>query len=332
MKIKLEEDWNGRKAETDQRQKQGRDGGTGGGIQLSESLIRHKVPRYPECGQVYIPERLATGCMSEVEKTLKKNNIRLIKQTGEIIMSNFRPGGFKITKKAMEIWKLPEGSEVLDIGCGTGDTVIFLEKEYGFECCGIDLSMARIKEGKSKYPNLNIKYGDGEFLDDFSSFSLDGILMECTLSLIKLPEEVLHEIYCVLKKGGRLFLSDLYIKDPDPGFIKLLRIEAERQSRKPHKEGECGTDCEEEHKNRLNSFRSDGRFLMEPLVEQLKEIGFQSISWEDCSLELDNFVAEMLMKEGTLEGCICDAAFHPKDYFKTGYFMLTAEKPIVYRI
>lgn len=242
-------------------------------------------------------------------------------------MNDFKPGEFRITKKAMEIWKLPKGSKVLDIGCGHGDTVEYLEKEYGYECSGIDLSMARIEEGKTRNPERNIKCGDGEFLDDYSSYSFDGVIMECTLSLINLPDEALHEAYCVLKKGGKLFLSDLYIKNPDPGFMKALQIEAEREKSKPHKEGECGTDCEEEHKNRVVDFRSDGRFLITPLIEQLAEIGYRNIAWIDCSLELENYVAEKLMKDGTLEGCLCDVALHPKDNFKTGYFMLTAEKP-----
>ena len=34
--------------------------------------FRHKVPRCPECGQVYIPEMLAKGRMSEVEKNLEE--------------------------------------------------------------------------------------------------------------------------------------------------------------------------------------------------------------------------------------------------------------------
>jgi SAM-dependent methyltransferase len=244
------------------------------------------------------------------------------------MMNDFKPGEFRITKKAMERWKLPKGAKVLDIGCGLGETMEFLEEEYGYECSGIDLSMARIKEGKTRNPNLNLKYGDGEFLDDFTSFSFDGVLMECTLSLINLPDEALHEAYCVLKKGGKLFLSDLYVKDPDPGFVSAHQIEAERQKRKPHKEGECGTDCEEEHRNRLSGFRASGRFLKEPLLAQLEELGYRNIVWEGCSLELDNFVAEKLMRDGTLEGCLCEEALHPKDNFKTGYFMLTAEKPI----
>jgi ubiquinone/menaquinone biosynthesis C-methylase UbiE len=251
---------------------------------------------------------------------------RIWKKNRRMSMSDFKPGEFRITKKAMEIWKLPKGSKVLDIGCGLGETVEFLENEYGYECSGIDLSMARIQEGKTRNPSLNIKYGDGEFLEDFPSYSFDGVVMECTLSLINLPDEALHEAYCVLKKGGKLFVSDLYIKNPDPGFVKALQIEAERINSIPRKEGECGTDCEEEHKSRFVNFRSSGRFLIIPLIEQLAEIGYRNISWADCSQELENFVAEKLMKDGTLEDCLCDSALHPKDDFKTGYFMLTAEK------
>ncbi|MBR0597932.1 DVU_1556 family methyltransferase [Sinanaerobacter chloroacetimidivorans] len=243
-------------------------------------------------------------------------------------MSNFKPGEFRITKKAMDLWNLPKGSKVLDIGCGQGETVEYLEKEYGFQTCGIDLSMARIKEGKTRNPGLDIRYGDGEFLDEFTSLSFDGVSMECVLSVINLPDEALHEAYCVLKKGGKLFLSDLYIKDPDPGFLKALQKEADQHKSLPHKEGECNTDCADEHKNRPTNFRSSGRFAKEPLLEQLKEIGYINITWEDCSLELDQFAAEKLMRDGTLEGCLCDEAIHPKDPYKTGYFMLTAEKPL----
>lgn len=33
--------------------------------------FRHKVPRCPKCGQVYLPEELVKGRMAEVEKSLE---------------------------------------------------------------------------------------------------------------------------------------------------------------------------------------------------------------------------------------------------------------------
>lgn len=34
--------------------------------------FRHKVPRCPQCGQVFIPEELVNGRMSEVEAILEE--------------------------------------------------------------------------------------------------------------------------------------------------------------------------------------------------------------------------------------------------------------------
>ncbi len=34
--------------------------------------FRHKVPRCPVCGQVFIPEKIASGRMSEVERMLEE--------------------------------------------------------------------------------------------------------------------------------------------------------------------------------------------------------------------------------------------------------------------
>ena len=244
-------------------------------------------------------------------------------------MSIFRPGEFKITDRAMELAGLPQGAAVLDIGCGQGETVAYLAERYGCDASGIDLSVAMITEGLAKRPDLKIKYGDGEFLEDFSSFSFDGVMMECVLSLINLPDEALHEAYCVLKKGGKLCLSDLYVKEPEPGLLKTAAIEAQRQRSKPHQAGDCSDDCAEEHKQRAVDFRINGRFLLESLIRQLEEVGYRNIVWEDWTAELDSFAAQKLMEDGSLAGCFCGKEFDPKAAGgRTGYFLLVAEKPL----
>lgn len=256
-------------------------------------------------------------------------------------MSSFKPGDFRITDRAMEIWALPKGSKVLDIGCGRGEAVEYLQDRYGFKASGIDLSTSMVKEGLARNPKLDIKFGDGEFLDDYSSYSFDGVMMECVLSLINIPDEALHEAYCVLKKGGKLFISDLYIKNPDSEFIQALATEAERQEKLPHVEGECsahedkehdmGPDSDyykQEHQKKAVNFRADSRFVLEPLIKQLLEIGYKNILWEDFTAELDNFVAQKLMDGESLEDCFCGESLKSGDKYKTGYFLLTAEKPL----
>lgn len=235
-------------------------------------------------------------------------------------MAILRPGEFDITDKGIELAKLKKGDKILDIGCGEGDTLNHLVKDLGMEGEGIDMSLPRISTANEKYPDIKIKFGDGEFLDDYSSFTFDGVLMECVLSMINIPDESLHEVYCVLKKGGKLIISDLYDKNPDPMQLKAVKIEAERQSKIPHKEGEC-----EENPTRFVDFRLNGVFFKEPLIAQLEEIGYKVIAFEDRSQDLDNYVAQTLMNEGSLESlCVDENVFKAKNL---GYFLLVAQKP-----
>lgn len=257
-------------------------------------------------------------------------------------MSNIKQEDFKMMNEALSVWNLQKGAEVLDIGCGQGEAVEYMEKEYGYKACGIDLSKGMICKGLNRNPNLDIRYGDGEFLDGFLSYSFDGVRMNRVLSLIGLPDEALHEAYCVLKKGGKLFISDLYIKNPDTELLKTAEIDAQKQQNMPHSEGECGSehgeascdcdehvheecvDCsnceechieidegenEEEHRYRVVNFRSKDRFLMSPFMKELEEIGYAKITWQDCSLGSSK-------------------SSNPNDKYETGRFMLIAEKPL----
>lgn len=235
-------------------------------------------------------------------------------------MAILRPGEFDITDRCIELAGLKKGDKILDIGCGEGDTLNHLVKDFGMEGEGIDMSLPRIQTAKEKYPDIEVKFGDGEFLENYSSFTFDGVLMECSLSMINLPDEALHEAYCVLKKGGKLLISDLYKKDPDDMQLKAMKIEAVRQSQIPHKEGDC-----EEHKPRFVDFRLDGVFFEKPLKAQLEEIGYKVLAFEDRSADLDNYVAQTLMDEGTLDNICADKKV--LDQKNIGYFLLVAQKP-----
>lgn len=239
-------------------------------------------------------------------------------------MAILRPGEFAITDKATEIAGLKKGAKVLDIGCGEGDTVAHLSQQYGFEAEGIDMNLSMISSAKEKHPGINVKFGDGEFLDGYSSFTFDGVYMECVLSLINLPDEALHEAYCVLKKGGKLIISDIYEKDPDPMQLKAIKIEAERQSKIPHKEGDC-----EEDTQRFVDFRFKGAFFKDPLIAQLKEIGYKITVFEDRTQDLENFAAQTMMDEGNLDGLCTNVETEVNGKKrKIGYFFLVAEKPV----
>lgn len=241
-------------------------------------------------------------------------------------MGIMRPGKFDITDKAMEQWSLPEGAKVLEIGCGEGDTAQHLKDEYGFEMTGMDISLDMVDKAKKAHPDIEFMYGDGEILDSFMSFTFDGIVMECVLSLINLADEALHEAYCVMKKGAKIFISDLYMRDPDPQLVRSVKIEADRIAKIPHKEGECD-DENASGELRFLDFRYKGRFLKDPLIRQMEEIGFTNIKFEDRTDDLVEYVGQKIFDEGkdSLDTCLKCAGNDDK---KTGYFMLTAEKPL----
>lgn len=120
-----------------------------------------------------------------------------------------RPGGFRITKKAITYCGLTAGSRVLDVGCGSGESVEFLINEYQIAARGIDTAAELIALGRQRRADLPIDRGRAAALR-FPARSLDGILVECTFSHFNEPAPVLREFGRVLAAKGWLIISDLY--------------------------------------------------------------------------------------------------------------------------
>lgn len=246
------------------------------------------------------------------------------------IMGVIRPGGFELTKEAIEKAGIKKGSKILDIGCGEGDTADFLTREMGMDVTGIDKSKDMIEKANAKYPDLKLQFGEADFLE-FSSFEFDAVLMECVFSVAYLKTEVLHEIYCVLKKGGKLIITDLYNKNPDPEAVKKAVDEWETALSTPKVEGECGD------KKIPPEFMLNGAFIKDELVKGAKETELELELWEDKSDALATFVAEKIMDYGSMDkyfeevvppeetkDCFCRASDNNKDL---GYFLLVLKKP-----
>ena len=229
-------------------------------------------------------------------------------------MTIARPGGFEITDKALERANYKMGSRILDIGCGEGDTVDYLNK-MGLKAEGIDINLAKIDDAKRAFPGIDVKFGDGGFLDDYMSYTFDGIIVECALSTMLQPDEALHEAYCVLKKGGRLIITDYYEKEPDPQKLKAIAIEAARQARLPHNEG----DCDAGTPSHFTDFCFEGAFFKEPLIRMIEEeLGMHVLSFEDAGIEIgadDIYTNVKTETDGKKR--------------ELGYFVLVAQKAII---
>jgi ubiquinone/menaquinone biosynthesis C-methylase UbiE len=225
------------------------------------------------------------------------------------------PGGFELIAYAVRKAGLKEDSRILDIGCGEGETMEMLKERFNIRCSGIDKSAELVNRGKTRYPDMDIREGEADFLE-FPIRSFDGVLLECVLSVADMQTEVIHESYCVLKDGGKLIISDLFVKGVRP------------RRREGQDDGACGSLCDAEVRGAIDP---------EKLVRVCEEIGFREMLWEDRSNDLNAFVAETIMQYGSMEEyfssvvpegmpaeTFCGASETDK---KIGYFLLIMEKP-----
>ncbi|NLC77456.1 MAG: class I SAM-dependent methyltransferase [Clostridia bacterium] len=213
-----------------------------------------------------------------------------------------RPGGLQITAELTKLCAFRPGDRVLDLGCGAGVTVEYLTEEWGLEAVGIDGDPLRVEEAKRRVPTLNILTADGADLP-FGDELFDGIFAECSFSVMDYHEAVLGEVFRVLKPGGKLAISDLYIKE---GFA--------REGKGP---ASASRVC------------LAGARTAQELRGLLAEHGFRLIFWQDASRSLAEFVAQYIMTYGSLDQAwLMPKEACPKGTSKKGigYFFAVAQK------
>jgi len=201
------------------------------------------------------------------------------------VIGAFRPGGLALTGQLLEGCAFAPGDRVLDLGCGAGATVRHL-RERGLEGWGLDRDRAALA-------------GPGPFLWaraerlPFAAGSLDGVLMECSLSVMDDPERVLEQCRRVLRPGGRLGLADLYARG------------------RPARLGGCLGRVE----------------AREVLLDRLAAHGFPSARFEDRSAHLRAWWGQMLLDRGA-EACRTLAGGEPGALraARAGYCLILARR------
>lgn len=110
-----------------------------------------------------------------------------------------------LTRHVME--SLGTSGFLLDIGCGTG---LFLSRylTYGGEAIGIDLSRGMVAHARDRLPESEFLVGTGEALP-FRDNTFDAVVSLLTFSYIHHPEEMIADVYRILRPGGRFALCTL---------------------------------------------------------------------------------------------------------------------------
>jgi ubiquinone/menaquinone biosynthesis C-methylase UbiE len=123
-----------------------------------------------------------------------------------------RPGDGAIVAELVQLSGLRTGARVLDVGCGGGDSLAWLERR-GFVGVGVDRDRTSLALAASKTAST-LLIADAARLP-LSDGEVDAVLAECSLSLMADRRAALAEWRRVLKPGGRLLLAD--IDWPAPG-------------------------------------------------------------------------------------------------------------------
>ncbi len=107
-----------------------------------------------------------------------------------------------------------EGESVLDIGCGCGIDTIFAAKMTGSsgKVVGIDLMPEMLQRAKEnlKFANLdNVNYEEASSDNlSFPDEKFDVVISNGAFNLVPDKAKALHEVFRVLKPGGRLMIAD----------------------------------------------------------------------------------------------------------------------------
>lgn len=161
----------------------------------------------------------------------------------------------------------------MDVGCGAGASIDFLHDASGLTAVGIDPDIMSLKHGMSHNPTLPLVRGKAEALP-FAAASLDGILAECSLSVIADKDRALAEFNRALCGSGRLVVTDVYARDTSAiSSIDDLAL----------------------------PFCISGFMTKQSLSNSLIQNGFVIELWEDHSHVLKEFIIQLIMKHGSIQ-------------------------------
>lgn len=245
-------------------------------------------------------------------------------------MAIFHPGDRTLTEQMIQLGGFRAGDRILDLGCGDGETMSCMRDAHGIKPYGCDMDQGIIDRALSRDPALKIRRTEGVELD-YPSLYFDGAIMECSFSLMTRHDELLHELYCVLKPGARAVMSDLYVINPDPQRAEATYRAAMAVLNTPRQESDC-------EKSALypSPYILDGAFMQDRLIAAVRETGFEITAFKDKTPELRDFYAQAIMDYGSMdafwaaelpEGSESCNFCRTKPGKNTGYFIMAMEKP-----
>jgi arsenite methyltransferase len=224
----------------------------------------------------------------------------------EVAGDTIRPGGLALTDRALEFCALSIGARLLDVGCGPAASIEHLRVKHQLNTVGLDPSRQLLQAGRQRNSTLPLLQAYGQCLP-IADKQLDAILAECSLSVVEEIDRALAEFWRVLRSRGYLILSDIYARN-STGVAALQQL--------PIDSCLCGARPQSE------------------IIDRVEKHGFKIKLWEDHARVLNQFAAQLIWSNGSLQQFWCRATSPAAALSvqaaiaqaKPSYYLLIAEK------
>jgi ubiquinone/menaquinone biosynthesis C-methylase UbiE len=142
----------------------------------------------------------------------------------------------EVLQNLLDTGGLSAASQVLDVGCGTGNYTLALENALGCSCCGVDPSRQMLACARERPHSAHFQLGKAEQLD-FPSTFFDLVFSVDVIHHVSDLPAYFREAFRVLKEGGRVCTvtdSEEIIRRRQPlsvYFPETIPVEMERYPR-----------------------------------------------------------------------------------------------------
>lgn len=123
------------------------------------------------------------------------------------------PGGLRLTKQILGREKIKRNTEILDVGCGTGQTSAYIFRKYQCNVTSLDRNKMMVDKAKERFRLMNfpvnVIHGRIEDLP-FENRVFDFILSESVTAFTDIPIS-LSEYKRVLKTSGVLLAIEMVV-------------------------------------------------------------------------------------------------------------------------
>jgi len=170
------------------------------------------------------------GSATSIEEAVKKTYGELWanQKAGKAIQPRKRLASmFSAHQALLKELKPQKGMKVLDIGSGSGETVLNIAEKVGptGKAVGVDFSpegIALAKErAKKRHLESVAEFHQANAVElPFPDSTFDAVISECVVCLIQDKQKALNEKVRVLKPGGRVIMHDVITWAPMPKAMR----------------------------------------------------------------------------------------------------------------